>query len=69
MTRAALLVCGVLSSAPRLGAIDGLAPPTMGLSFFTCSGVFAAALWGGLAAVALANGWHPSRRSLQAGTA
>ncbi len=45
-----------------------LAPPTTGVPFLTYSGAFAAALWGVVAVVAVANGWHASPRPLQTGT-
>jgi len=44
-----------------------LAPPTTGVAFLTYSGAFAAALWGVVALVAVANGWHASQRPLQTG--
>lgn len=46
-----------------------LAPPTTGAPFLTYSGLFAAALWGLVAVVALSHGFHRSRRSVEAGTA
>jgi membrane protease YdiL (CAAX protease family) len=62
-----LLVAILMHASYIFTSLFVLAPPTTGVFFLTYSAVFAAALWGVVAMVAVANGWHLSRRPLQTG--
>jgi membrane protease YdiL (CAAX protease family) len=62
-----LLVAILMHASYIFTTLFVLAPPTTGVPFLTYSGAFAAALWAVVAMVAVANGWHSSRRPLQTG--
>jgi CAAX protease family protein len=58
-----LLVAILMHASYIFSTLFVLAPPTTGVPFLTYSGVFAAALWGVVAAVAVANGGQLSRQA------
>jgi membrane protease YdiL (CAAX protease family) len=64
-----LLVAILMHASYIFSTLFVLAPPTTGVPFLIYSGVFATALWGVVAAVAMANGWHLSRQLLRTRTA
>jgi membrane protease YdiL (CAAX protease family) len=64
-----LLVAILMHASYIFTTLFVLAPPTTGVPFLIYSSVFAAALWGVVAAVAMANGWHLSRPALRIRTA
>jgi hypothetical protein len=59
-----LLVAILMHASYIFSTLFVLAPPTTGAPFLIYSGVFTVALWGVVAAVAVANGGHLSRQPL-----
>ena len=64
-----LLVAVLMHASYIFSTLFVLAPPTTGVPFLIYSGVFAAALWGVVAVVTMANGSHLSRQTLRTRTA
>jgi hypothetical protein len=62
-----LLIALLMHGSYIFSTLFVLAPPTTGVAFLTYGGAFAAALWGVVALVAVASGWHAWHRPLQTG--